>query len=231
MHRKQYHLLVVATLFILFGLSLSGFQFDQTDTELPAQSKGVQVRELLSEEGVKSGTTFTIEEAILKGGKLDRIRSFRRPTPPAGTHLTALLDDLSQSIPNFTWYADPNNPKIIHVVDSQLLHWKGYALDRNIDEIHFTGTVSGLVEAIAAKGVPVSAVGTFDTQALAFTDFASKVQVDGTNLKVRDALSDFIPLRGRGPILWFAETHIDGSDTTSYIRFQGAPPRTRTPSQ
>lgn len=166
MHRKPYQLLVVAALLVLCGLSLSGFKRDQTEAELPAQSKTVQIRQLLSEEGLKSGTTFTIEEAILKGGTMDRIRSFRRPTPPEGTGLTAVLDDLSQSIPNFTWYADPNNPNMIHVVDTQLLHWKGYALDRNIDEIHFTGTVSGLVDAIAAKGVPVSAVGTFDTQAL-----------------------------------------------------------------
>jgi hypothetical protein len=162
---------------------------------------------------------------------MDRIRSFRHRTLPDGTGLKAVLDDLSQSVPNFTWHNDPSNPKVIHIVDDHLLRRQGYALDRVIDEIDFSGTVLELVDAIAAKGIPVSATGPVGTDDLLSMDGVTRVQVKGKGLRVRDALSDFVPLDGRGPILWTAETHVDGSDQTTYIRYRGAPPRNSTPKQ
>jgi hypothetical protein len=186
---------------------------------------------VLAEVATKNGVTFTIEEALLKGGAMDHIRSFRHRTPPDGTGLEAVLDELSQSVPNFTWHADPNNAKVIHIVDDHLLRRQGYALDRIIDDIDFSGTVLELVDAIAAKGIPVSATGPVGTDDLLSMEGVTRVKVKAKGLRVRDALSDFVALDGRGPILWTAETHVDGSDQTTYIRFRGAPPRNTTPKQ
>lgn len=207
-----------STLLLASGTSKPNIcPFASTDNE------ELQVRQLLADAGAKNGVTFTIEEGLLKGGASDRIRSFRHHTLPEGTSLKAVLDDLSQSVPNFTWYTDPNNPKIIHIVDDHLLRRPGYALDRVINDIDLSGTVVELVDAIAAKGVPISAVGPMGSQDVMFTDFSTRVQVKGKGLKVRDALTDFVTLEGRGPILWFSETHLDGPDQTTYVRFQGAP--------
>jgi hypothetical protein len=190
----------------------------------------VQVRELLADLGKKYDVTFTIEEAILKDHVMGRIRGSRQRSPDEDIDLKATLENLSQTVPSFTWQTDANNPKIIHIIDEHLLHRNGYALDRKIDGIDFTGTVGALVDAIAAKGIPVSSAGVFDSHELMFTDFNSSVEVKGKNLSVRDALSDFVPLGGRGRILWFAETHVDGTDATTYVRFQGAPPKTPAPN-
>jgi hypothetical protein len=186
---------------------------------------------LLTNLGMKNSVTFTIEEALLKGGAMDHIRSFRHQNPPDGTGLKAVLDDLSQSVPNFTWHGDLTNPKVIHIVDDHLVRRQGYALDRLINDIDFSGTVLELVDAIAAKGIPVSATGPVGTDDLLSMDAVTRVKVKGKGLTVRDALSNFVPFDGRGPILWTAETHVDGSDQTSYIRFRGAPPRKPTPKQ
>jgi hypothetical protein len=100
-----------------------------------------------------------------------------------------------------------------------------------IKELDFSGKVNRLVDAIAAKGIPVSSLGGADVVDAMVTDYKTEVQVKGTDLRVRDALTDFVPLEGRGPILWVAETRLEGSDQTSYIRFRGAPPRKPTPSE
>lgn len=187
----------------------------------------VQVRKLLADVGTKNGVTFTIEEALLKGGASDRIRSFRHLTPPEGSSLKAVLDDLSQSVANLTWYVDSNNPKIIHVLDDRLLHHQGYALDRVLDDIDFSGTVIELIDRIASQGISVSSGGPASSDDLLSMDGVTKVQARGKGLRVRDVLSDFVPLEGRGPILWFSVTHLDGGDQTTYVRFQGAPPKNR----
>lgn len=213
------------------GGFVSGESTTRTGSMVTFDDEDVQVRQLLADVGTKNGVTFTIEEALVKGGPMDHLRSSRHRTPPEGMSVKAVLDDLSQSVPHFTWYTDPNNSKIIHIVDDHLLHRPGYALDRVIDDMDFSGTVMELVDAIAAKGIPMSSAGPASTEDLLLTDGITRAQVKGKSLRVRDALSDFVPLEGRGPILWIAETRVDGSDQTSYVRFRGGPLGKQPPKQ
>lgn len=109
------------------------------------------------------------------------------------------LDLLVQTVPNFTYRFDPNKPKIIHIIDDRLIHRPGYALDRTVDSIEISGPVHEPVDAIARKGIPLSPRGPFDTTELMFTDFMSAVQPKRIGLVVRDVLTDFNSLNGRGP--------------------------------
>lgn len=231
MPRRLHRLLMIAVVPLLCSLLFPWSESGRMAATLAAQNNDeVQVRQLLADVGTKNGVTFTIEEALVKGGAMDRIRSFRHRPPPEGTSVKAALDELSQSVPNFAWYNDPNS-RIIHILDDRLLRRPGYALDQTIDDIDFSGTVAELVGQIASKGIPVSAGGPVATEDLMFIDFSTTVQVRAKGLKVRDGLSDFVSLAGRGPILWNAETYIDGTDQTTYIRFRGGPARKPTPSQ
>jgi hypothetical protein len=228
----MYRLIVVCGLFLSWNAVFnSGNPHVPKSPVLASDDQDAQVQELLADLAKKNDVTFTLEEAILEDGGMGRIRSFRHRMPLENMDLKAALDDLAQKVPNLSWRADANNPKIIHIIDDHLLNRKGYALESTINDIDFSGTVSGLVDAIAAKGVPVSSVGLFDSHELLVTDFITTVQVKGKSLKVRDALSDFVPLQGRGPILWIAETHVNGSDPNSYIRFRGAPSKTPAPAK
>ena len=225
-------LFVIGAFFIWWaGGFVSGDSTTKMCLLVASDDEDVQVSQLLVDMGAKNSVTFTIEEALLKGGPMDHLRSSRHRTPPEGTTVKVVLDELSQSVPHFTWYTDPNNPKIIHILDDRLLHRQGYALDRVIDDIDFSGTVMELVDTIAAKGIPVSSAGPASTEDLLLTDGITRAQVKGKGLRVRDALSDFVPLEGRGPILWIAETRVDGSDQTSYIRFRGGPLGKQPPKQ
>jgi hypothetical protein len=180
---------------------------------------------------MKNGVTFTLEEAIGKDGALGPIRTSAHSRIPEGSPLTGALDELSQSVPHFTWHADSSNPKIIHIVDERLLHRRAYALDMVIGELDFAGTVNHLVDTIAAKRIPVSSLGGADVRDAMMTDYKTQVQVKGKSLTVRDALTNFVPLEGREPILWLAETRLEGSDQTTYITFRGFPLNKPTPSQ
>jgi len=185
--------------------------------------------EVLVDLGTRSGVTFTIEEAVAKDGVMDHLRHFKNGTLSKGSELKPALDFLVQTVPNFSYRSDPHNPKIIHIIDDRLIRRPGYALDQVVDNLEFSGRVGELVDAIARKGVPISSMGPFDASELMFTDFRSTLQLKGTGLVVRDILSDFISLTGRGPILWFAQTALEGSDTTTYVRFQGAPSENHVP--
>jgi hypothetical protein len=224
-----YKPLAIATLFLSWNFVFLSGEHGQKGTA--SDNDEVQVRQLLADAGTKNGVTFTIEEAVLEDRATGRIRGFRHRTPPNDMDLKDVLDDLSQSVPNFTWYGDHNNPKVIHIVDDHLLQRKGYALDRVINDIDFSGTVIELVDAIAAKGIPVSAGGAVGTEDLLSLDGLTRLQVKGKGLKVRDALSDFVPLDGRGPILWTAETWVEGTNPTTHILYAGAPPQTPPPSK
>jgi hypothetical protein len=228
----MYRLIVLSVLIFLSNAAFTSRNICRPTSSVYASTDGdVLLRDLLADLGKQYDVTFTLEEAVLEDRATGRIRGFRHRPLNEDADLKTALENLSRTVPNFTWQTDVNNPKIIHIIDDHLLHRNGYALDRKIDVIDFTGTVGGLVDTIAARGIPVSSVGAFDSQELMFTDFNSNVQVNGKNLTARDALSDFISLEGRGRILWFAETHVEGSDPTTYVRFQGAPPKFPAPKK
>jgi hypothetical protein len=225
-------LFAVGIAFLLSGTTfLCGRPNPIKDPSLQSANDDVAVEDLLTNLGMKNSVTFTLEEAIGKDGMMGPIRTSVHRRISEGSALTGVLDELSQSVPHFTWRADASNPKIIHIVDERLLHRRTYALDMVIKELDFAGKVNRLVDAIAAKGIPVSSLGGADVVDAMVTDYRTELQVKGKDLRVRDALTDFVPLEGRGPILWVAETRLEGPDQTSYIRFRGAPPRNTIPKQ
>ena len=76
---------------------------------------------------------------------------------------------------------------------------------------------TAVVTAIGHQGIPVFHLPiTFNNETL---DYNTVVQIKGDGIRVRDALSDFIPLEGRrSRILWVARTKI-GEAEMSYVRY------------
>lgn len=232
MYREASKFFAIGTVYLLLGaIFLYGKPNPASDHFVQSADDAVSLQDLLTDLGVKNGVTFTVEEAVLKDGLMGTMRNSAHRRIPEGSALNAALDELSQSVAHFTWHADASNPKIIHIIDEHLLRRRGYALDMVIGELDFAGTVNRLVDAIAAKGVPVSSLGGADVGDAMVTDYKTIVQVKGKGLTVREALTDFVPLDGRGPILWLAQTRIEGPDQTTYVRFRGAPAGKQTPNQ
>jgi len=159
---------------------------------------------------------FTIEEAWKDKEFMNAMESQRVQRFSSRKNLQQELEQLRQTVPNFTYEVDKSNPRIVHIIDSRLAQQKGYGLESVINSIDFTGTVFDLVNAIGAQGIPVSSRG------LTFTheqpDYRTVVHVKGEGLKVRDALSNFISLDRHGRILWIARTRFEQGEV-SYIHF------------
>ena len=102
-------------------------------------------------------------------------------------------------------------------MDARLAQQKGYALESLIKRIVFTGKVNDLPSEIGRHGIPVSLPPIMDIRA--YPDHTTTVQVKGEDLKVRDALSNFIPLEERrGRILWIASTKL-GQGEMTYVYY------------
>jgi hypothetical protein len=212
-----------AIVFLVCGIFAGAAASNHQNTAKTAAEEVVNVMLVLSDLGRKHGVTFTVEEAIAEDHAGGHIREARLKNFAAGEVLTMALNKLSNEVPDFTWQRDSQNGEIIHIIDQRLLDRKNYALDDMITDLKYSGNVSGLVDAIAAKGVSVSPRGQVSSSDLLLTDFGSPVKVDIRNIEVRAALTEFVPLAGRAPILWWAETRLSGSDLTTYVRYCGAP--------
>jgi hypothetical protein len=92
-----------------------------------------------------------------------------------------------------------------------------------IPSIDYNGPAYELADAIGKLGISISSPRSGPPiGALEVWDHVSVVHVKGERLKVRDALSDFLPLDRQGNILWVATTKF-GPGETSYIAIHGSP--------
>lgn len=183
----------------------------------------VPILQLLEELGEKYQKYFTIEECWTEGNSSARLFARMVPHPSARRNVFQELDELKISVPYFTYYVDEKQPNIIHISDTRIGQQREYALDMVIKNIDFKGNVFDLVSALNQQGIRVSSRGiVMGAEEMLVIDFMTPVHVKGVQLKVRDALSHFIPLKGRSSrLLWIAETKHKPLETT-YIRFRGA---------
>jgi hypothetical protein len=223
---KQKHK-VVALVLLLVGNVMAIYALraqKANDVNNQNSDRFVSVADVLDELGKKFGYYFTLEETWDNGGVMNRIQSHRLERPAMGNDIWQDLALLTRLVPNMTYKVDDVNPKIIHIIDAGLAHRQGYALEENIDEINFSGSVFDLVKYLEKQGLRVSPRGAVDTHELSTIDFGTQVHVTGRQLSVRGALSDFIPLQGRSNrILWVARTK-NGPNETSFVRFSFSPP-------
>jgi hypothetical protein len=192
-------------------------------TQDKPQEESVTLEEALADLGRSNNYFFTIE-CVWKDGDLTRwtlgATNVRKPRPNAS--IWKELERLRHKLPNFTYTLNQGNPRIIHIMDSRLANLQGYGLDRIIDRIDFSGAVSDRIEEIGKTGIPVSSRGAMNVEEGLRADFSSNVHVKGERLRVRDALSNFISLEGRGTFLWIAQTKPVPGEIT-FVRFWGHP--------
>ena len=186
-------------------------------TALQDNANSLPMLNYLFELGKSYNCFFTIEEAWREDDLTDSIINHWLQRTVQNRSLEQELDHLRQSIPNFSYEIDRQNPKIIHINDSRLAQQKDYALEAVIKTIDFTGKVHDMVNEIKRQGIAVSALPiTFNNESM---DLTTVVRVRGEGLKVREALSNFIELEGRrSRILWVARTKI-GKEEISSIRY------------
>jgi len=179
---------------------------------------------LLQALGDKYGFFFTIEDSMNENDPSSSLRAQRLLNASDANNLSAELERLRQAVPNFLYEIDKDNPKIVHIIDARLLQKKQYALQGVIGKIDFNGQINELPAAISKQGIAIDPVLIFSTHEQ--PDFSAVVKVRGENLRVRDALTNCVPLEGRlTRMLWVARTNVaEGSLTKIYYPISGKKP-------
>jgi hypothetical protein len=171
---------------------------------------------------------FTIETAYTEGESMNAFTSqlIKRTDKPSGVsnseQLRLRLTQICSTINNFAFFTNTSNPRIIHLVDKRLVGQAGYAMDMVVTNISFVGKIPDLFERINSFGIPVSQQMSFGIgDPLHFAiDTTTVLNVKGTNLPVRDVISNFIDLQGYSRVVWVATTKI-GHNEPSQITFRG----------
>lgn len=162
---------------------------------------------------------FTIEECWVNEEAANAIEGCLTRRPDGVSGLDREMNGLVRDIPQLSYAFDEDNPKVIHLIDNRLNNQEGYALSAIVQKVDFSGYIGDFVSSLAAEGVLLARSPLTSNEP---ADVGTTVHASGRNLVVRRALTKFIPLEGRGPILWIARTKL-GVGQSSHIQFYGAP--------
>ncbi len=214
------HRLVLHTILVILGtVSIVFLQTQRAkpmDNSSSSQPSPLPLLYYLAGLGKQYDYFFTVELASNVAEPNDELSSHVIQRVPQ-TDLQRELEQLRRDVSNFAYEVDKSNPRIIHVMDARLKQYKGYALESIIKDIDFTGRVNDLPAEIGKQGIPIG-----PPLLMSFNearDRTTVLEVKGVGLKVRDALSHFVPLEKRRiRILWIARTRLNQGDI-SYVYY------------
>jgi hypothetical protein len=183
----------------------------------PSKYHSVPLADLLLELGNTYECYFTIEEGFVEDEPENGLELQILPRDQQYSELKTEMAALNQKLPNITYEVDDKNPRIVHIIDVRLRQQSNYPLNRTISTINYNGHLEGLIAVIRKKGIPISGPRLMTFADMRSVDLKTIVQIQGQELTVRNALTNFIKLEGRSRILWTARTPL--GEEMSYIQF------------
>ena len=180
----------------------------------------------LGEMSEKLGCYFTLEhlKADNHGSLINSRNVFGISEAPNVTNVNSLIAKLRHDLPGCLVMESKNNPNILHIIEAPLAKLKDYAMERHEDLTYSgdlgTGKGQGLILEIA-KNVENIGPRTGGDLRTAFDDHITKVNVKAKNEKLRDILTDCVPLASYGSFLWIAETTKVGETSKTVVQYFG----------
>ena len=171
--------------------------------------------------GERLGCHFTLEMFYPpKFGSEPIYRLFIDDDPNVKS-VDALLKKLSKDVKPMAFVRCVDNPSVIHVIDKRLLGLKGYAIEKKVT-VKYRGTVDMLTaELYKLLGKRINRKGIGGMRDV-FDDHVTVVSVNAKDRRVREVLTDCLPLKGYHTVLWRAETRtVDGKPYTT-VQYFGA---------
>ena len=141
----------------------------------------------------------------------------------AAAGMDAELTILKKSYPEFSFLKASAQPCLIHVIDSRLIHLSKYPLNQTIKKLDCSGPIQGLANTIAEMGIPLTSGQAMSTDQLLVADMSTGVTVHAADVKVRDALTNYVDLANYWPLIWVATTEIRPDPQTDVL-FMGRRP-------
>lgn len=184
-----------------------------------SSSKTSSLPDKLREIGDYFGCYFTLETALLSGDISNSLEGHRVTTKRNVGTLSNALDQLRISVPNFAYKFDRFNSKIVYIYDNRLLRKKDYPLESTVGEIRFNGTAIELVQVLAKRGIELTSYGPQSSTELGTENITAALHIRATRVNVRDLITNSLPLKNRGRLLWIARTELIGNQKT-FVRFR-----------
>jgi hypothetical protein len=176
------------------------------EVNLERENSSATVSELLDALGEKNDRIFTIEEADTNAANPTPLHAYHLTVPRDKVDVVDILNYMTQTVPNLTYRLDSRNQHIIHVIDRRLLDQNGYAMDKVVDKVKFSGPAYGLISLISSRG-SMTWMQSPRSSDLQITNFDQDVNIDEGEISLRDALSRVSSAtRQGGGFLWMAKT-------------------------
>lgn len=198
---------------------ISGIPSIGQKIEKLSSSKTSSLPDKLREIGDDFGCYFTLETALLSGDISNSLEGHRVTINRNVGTLSNALDQLRILVPNFAYKFDRFNSKIVYIYDNRLLRKKDYALESTLGEIRFNGTAIELVQVLAKRGIELTSYGPQSSTELGTENITAALHIRATRVKVRDLITNSLPLKNRGRLLWIARTELIGNQKT-FVRFR-----------
>jgi hypothetical protein len=187
----------------------------------PPSEQPIPLLWVLTRLGDKHDIYFTIESGYTAGEPVNRLESILiRESSLAGSDIQQKLSAIRKEAPDFTYEIVSGNPRIIHIIDSRLASLKSYGLLSTVKRLDFSGRVDELITFLSKQNIPVTLQNFGDIREMREWDMKTLVKVKADGLRVRDVLSNFIPLNRSGRILWIARTKLE-QGAVSQVQFRG----------
>ncbi|MBI1761599.1 MAG: hypothetical protein HYR56_09210 [Acidobacteria bacterium] len=188
--------------------------------QVASQPEELSLLQFLNELGKSCECYFTLEEAWQNNEPINQVESVRISKAALKVTPQNTLELLRQQVPNLSYMIDNHNPRIVHLIDTRLLHQRGYALESIIKQVNFEGTSGELVEELKKYGSQIqlpSVLGVHEARQLKSD---ARMKAIGRALKAREVLSSFSSLENHGRILWIARTKLSDNEITNIYLYR-----------
>jgi len=180
----------------------------------------------LGEMSEKLGCYFTLEQ--LKADNHASLINARSviglSEDPNVTNVNSLISKLRHDLEGCLVMESKDNPNILHIIEAPLAKLKDYVMERKIDLTYSGGLGTGKGQGLVLEiGKKVENIGprTGGDWRTAFDDHLTTVTVKAKNEKVRDVLTDCVPLTNYSSFLWIAETTKVGETSKTVVQYFG----------
>ncbi len=133
-----------------------------------------------------------------------------------------LIGKVSQDVKGIAFVQNSRNPAIFHVIDERLKKTDHYALEEKLS-ITFSGVLDSFGWELK-KHVKTAQSNRTDLVSDDFGDHVTRVVVNATNERLRDILTDCVPLDVYKPILWRATTERSKTASRLGVSYYGPDP-------
>lgn len=217
-----------------FGTALAAFLWVTvtiaSGQELRIYFSGIPGRDLrldeyLYEAGSRLDCYFTIEELVKnedQGGFL--LYSQEILYPRLGHDIKKLVKHLNDNLAGFVAMQNETNSRVIHIIDKRLVRSEKYVMD-SCATIDFKGRLP-----LLAKTIGDSVEGRIHIRRRGVTLGLESTRVDrtyvrviGKNQRVRDLLTNSVPLSKYCRLIWQAEVYSTPKGLTAAIYYRGQP--------